>query len=196
MYGDDNLTIKSALYDLRKERTLIGKCIVNEDYTFKQVNGVLCGYFQCSPAELIGKRFTDITPEPDKTIDSDNALLVIRGERDHYQFPKQYHLPWMENPIYAVIDVLGVRDTEGAFLHFDVEIMEISKTEYLRLRKVVLKQKLSRLRRLLQSTGSLSIKELKGLVVWIALGLAVVRYAPEIIQISAREWLERLFPLP
>ena len=195
MDGRNDAEIKSALYDLRKERTLIGKCIVAEDFTFAEVNEVICRYFQCTKAELIGKKFTDITPEPDRTIDTDNALLVIRGGIDNYQFPKQYKLPWMEGITYAVIDVLGVRDDKGKFLYFDVEILEISKTEYLRLRKVVLKQKLGRLHLLLRSTGSLSMRDLKGAAVWIALAVAFVRYAPEIAQISLREWLDRLFPM-
>jgi len=194
--GSDDKTIKAALYDLRREHTLIGKCTVNEDFTFAGVNEVICRYFQCSPAELIGKRFTDITPEPDRTIDTDNALLVMRGERDHYQFPKQYRPPWMKAPTYAVIDVLGVRNIEGKFLHFDVEILEITKTEYLRLRKIVLKQKLGCLRHLLQSTGNLSTTELRGVAVLIALSIAFLRFAPEIAQISLREWLDRFFPLP
>ena len=195
MDGSDNDAIKAALHDIRREHTLIGKCSVNEDFTFKEVNEVICRYFQCTKAELIGKKFTDITPEPDKTIDADNALLVIRGEIDHYQFPKQYRLPWIEEVTYAVIDVVGIRDSEGKFLYFDVEILEISKTEYLRLRKVALKQKLSHFRQLLQSTGSLSTRDLKGLVVWVALLVMILRYAPEIVQISLMEWLDRLFPL-
>lgn len=187
---------KAVIYDLRREKTLIAKCIVEEDFRFREVNEVLCRYFQCTPAQLIGKPFTDITPEPDKTIDTDNALMVIRGQRDHYQFPKQYKLPWMEAVVYAVIDVLGVREESGQFLHFDVEILELSKAEYMRLRRVALKQKYGRLRHLLKSTGSLSASELKGAAVWVALTLITLRYATEAAQIGLREWLDRLWPLP
>lgn len=195
MKNDDELR-KAVIHDLRREKTLIGKCQVNEDFTFRQVNEVLCRYFQCTPAQLIGKTFTDITPEPDKTIDTDNALMVIRGQRDHYQFPKQYKLPWMEAVVYAVIDVLGIRDEGAAFLYFDVEILEISKAEYMRLRKVALKQKYGKLQRLLRSTGKLSISELKGMVAWAALFFLTIRYAKEAAQLSLAEWLDRLLPLP
>lgn len=68
----------------------VGKAIVNPDFTFRAVNQQFCKIVGVSPAELVGNKFTDITPEPLKTVDTKNAMLVKNGVIQSYLLPKTY----------------------------------------------------------------------------------------------------------
>lgn len=160
---------KALIYDLRKDKTLIGWAKISPEFIFLDVNEILCGYLSCTKAQLIGLPFTTITLPEDNEIDTMNAQAVKDGKFDHYQFPKRYKPAWLQSIVYVIIDVLGVRGAQGQFLYYDVQILEITKEEYLRLKKSVLKQESENLLRLLSWTGGLNLKQLKGLAIWMAL---------------------------
>ena len=67
-----------------------GKAIVNPDFTFRAVNQQFCKIVGVTPAELVGNKFTDLTPEPLRTVDRNNALLVKKGVIQSYLLPKTY----------------------------------------------------------------------------------------------------------
>lgn len=67
-----------------------GKAIVNPDFTFRAVNQQFCKIVGVTPAELVGNKFTDLTPEPLRTVDKNNALLVKKGIIQSYLLPKTY----------------------------------------------------------------------------------------------------------
>lgn len=185
---EDEVIEKSILYDLRKEKTLIGKCKVSPEFEFIEVNEILCEYLKCTPAQLIGEKFTTITLPDDNEIDVMNAQAVKDGKIDHYQFPKRYQPAWLPSIAYVIIDVLGVRNQIGEFLYYDVEILEISKQEYLQVKRHVLRQESANLTRLLSWTGGLSLNQLKGLAIWVALGAAGISLAAQM----KIEWLRSL----
>ena len=174
MEHEEEIVSKAILYDLRQDQTLIGKCKVNGNFEFIHVNDVLCDYFKCTKAELIGRPFTWITLPDDNPIDTLNAQAVKDGKIDNYQFVKRYKPEWLPYIVYTIIDVIGVRTQSGEFDYYDVEILEISKQEYLRLKRSILKDELGNLKRLLSWTGALNAQELKGMAVWIALIAATV----------------------
>lgn len=70
-----------------------GKAIVNPDFSFRAVNQQFCSILGVTAAELIGKKFSDITPEPLKSLDIQNAELVKKGLQESYLLPKIYELP-------------------------------------------------------------------------------------------------------
>jgi len=188
MVSDEN-TQKAILYDLRQDNTLVGKCKVAPDFRFIQVNDVLCGYLECTKAQLLSTTFPAITLPDDSPIDVLNAQAVKDGAIDGYQFPKRYRPLWLDRIVYVIIDVQGVRNTKGEFLYFDVEVLEISKQEYLRLRKSVLRQKSASLKTLLNWTGGLSVTQIKGLAVWIALIVISASIGVRIKLDMVKEWL-------
>lgn len=67
-----------------------GKAIVNPDFTFRSVNRQFCEIVGVTPAEIINSKFTDLTPEPVKTLDVKNAKLVKEGKIESYILPKVY----------------------------------------------------------------------------------------------------------
>lgn len=67
-----------------------GKAIVNPDFTFRAVNQQFCKIVGVTPAELVGNKFTDLTPEPLKSVDQKNAMLVRKGVIQSYLLPKTY----------------------------------------------------------------------------------------------------------
>lgn len=186
--------VKSAVHDIRFDKTLIAKAKVSAEFEFLRANEKTYEYFQCTPAQLIGRTFTDITPEPDRSLDAKNARMVIAGVIDTYQFPKQYQLPWMKDTVYAVIDVLGVRAPNGDFLYFDVEIIKISEKSYHELRRTVLKEESKSLQRFLLSSGDINIRELKGLFMWASIGLALLLSFTKDGRDVLHTVLERLLP--
>lgn len=189
---DEYTPQKAVLYDLRKNTTLIGKAKVAASFEFIEVNEVLCSYLACTPAELTGVKFTTITLPEDNNVGVLNAEAVKRGDIDHYQFPKRYKPEWLGYIVYVIIDVLGVRNAHGKFLYYDVEILEISKSEYLKLKRVVLKRESENLQRLLSWTGGLNLTQLKGLAVWVGLVTAALTVALQIKVEFLKAWLTKL----
>lgn len=119
------------LFRRRRNFTPVGWAKVSKDNVFLEVNDQLCEILGLTAAELVGRKFTEITPEPISTLDALSAKALAEGKIERYIFPKIY------NPrgviTYAVIWVLPATSLVGRFLHFDVEVMEIPEEEYHRL---------------------------------------------------------------
>lgn len=101
-----------------------GKAIVNPDFTFRSVNHQFCKILGVTAAELVNKQFTDLTPEPLKTLDKKNALLVMERVQESYLLPKTYEFPSGKR-VDVTLLVNGVYHQEtGEFLFFVSTIME------------------------------------------------------------------------
>lgn len=91
-----------------------GIAIVNEDFTFRTVNRQFCKIVGVTQAELVGKKFTDITPEPLRTLDALNAKLVIEGKgQKNYVLPKSYEFP-NGNKVDITLIARGVYGKDGS----------------------------------------------------------------------------------
>jgi len=110
-----------------------GKAILNKDFTFRSVNEQFCEILGVTPAELLDKKFTDITPEPDKTLDKQNAKLVIDGKSQGYLLKKIYELSDGRR-VPVLLLVAGVRKDNGDFDFFvsriiqDIELSDATPT--------------------------------------------------------------------
>lgn len=101
-----------------------GKAIVNSDFTFRSVNQQFCKMLDISPAELIGNKFTDVTPEPIKTVEVKNSILVRRGDIQSFLLPKTFELSTGRR-IDVTLLVSGVyHPTMGTFMFYVATIME------------------------------------------------------------------------
>jgi PAS domain S-box-containing protein len=121
---------KAAIYEKRFDESLIGRCIVSKDFVFQRVNATLCQYLGVTHGELLGKKFTDITPSPIKEIDLANAYLVIERVIERYRLPKVYQWEGTPRKVYVIIDVLGMYQENGDFKCFDVDILMIDRKTY------------------------------------------------------------------
>lgn len=100
-----------------------GTAIVNKGFEFIAVNPQFCKIVGVTPAELLGKKFTDITPLSVRELDARNAQLVIEGKITSYLLPKSYEfLSGVKADI--VLLVVGVYAPDGKFKFFVSRIME------------------------------------------------------------------------
>lgn len=96
--------------------------IVDRDFTFRSVNPQFCKLLGVTPAELIGARFQDITPQGIRELDEKNAKLVIAGSIDFYILPKTYQFG--ERKISVVLLVTRApKADQGDFQFFLSRIM-------------------------------------------------------------------------
>lgn len=101
-----------------------GKAIVNADFSFRSVNHQFCKILGVTPAELVNQKWTDMTPEPIRTLDQRNAELVKRNIIQSYLLPKTYEFPSGKR-VDVTLLVNGVYHLETKeFLFFVSTIME------------------------------------------------------------------------
>ena len=99
-----------------------GIAIVNSDFTFRSVNPQFCDIVGVSPAELIGRRFQDVTPVGVRVLEESNAKLVMEGVIDSYLLPKSYEFT-NGKKADVVLLTKGVYSEMGEFLFFLSRIM-------------------------------------------------------------------------
>ena len=96
---------------------------MNRDFEFTAVNPQFCDILGVTPAELLGKRFTDVTPISVRELDARNANLVIQGKIPSYLLPKSYEFS-DGTKTEVVLLVVGVYSETKDFLFFVSRIME------------------------------------------------------------------------
>ena len=105
--------------------SFVGKAIVSRDFEFLAVNDQFCEILGVTPAALLEHKFTDITPNPDRQLDQENASLVVKGKSPGYLLPKTYALS-DGRKIKVLLMVVGVFGPEG-FEFFVSRIVEAPK---------------------------------------------------------------------
>lgn len=100
-----------------------GWAIVNEDFTFRSVNQQFCDICGVTPAEIIGQKFSDITPAHIRKLDEANAKLIRQGKMRSYILPKSYEFA-SGAKVDVMLLVVGVFDQNDKFLHYVSRIMQ------------------------------------------------------------------------
>lgn len=106
-----------------------GIAIVNEDFTFRSVNPQFSKLLGVTPADLIGKRFQDITPVEIRELDEKNAELIIDGKIDFYVLPKSYSFADGSTVDVVLLVTRAPPASEGEFRFFLSRIMLDEKGE-------------------------------------------------------------------
>lgn len=70
--------------------SFVGLAIVNADFTFRSVNPQFCKLLGCTPAEIIGKRFQEVTHPAIRSREEENAKMLKDGLIDFYILPKTF----------------------------------------------------------------------------------------------------------
>lgn len=81
-----------------------GIAIVGEDFKFKAVNPQFARLLKVTPAELLNKKFSDVTVEWARLKDEENAKLVKEGMIPSYTMPKSYQ--FITNGQVRTVDVV------------------------------------------------------------------------------------------
>lgn len=100
-----------------------GTAIVNRDFTFRSANPQFCKLLGVTPADLIGKRFQDVTPPSIRELDEKNAQMVIDGLIDFYLLPKKYEFANNHEVDVVLLVTRAPLSHEGEFQFFVSRIM-------------------------------------------------------------------------
>lgn len=100
-----------------------GKAIVNQDFTFRSVNQQFCEILGMQPADFLDHTFTDLTPEPIRTLDRENADLVVQGRSPGYVMRKQYRRRDDSLTPEFMLLVVGIFKENGDFDFFASRII-------------------------------------------------------------------------
>ena len=95
-----------------------GWAIVNPDFTFRSVNNQFCDILKITPAEVIGKKFQDVTSAPLREIDETNARMVQQGLIDHYALEKDYEFQSGKKTRVVLLVTRVPKSEEGSFLFY------------------------------------------------------------------------------
>lgn len=132
-WDDLSIEVKALICDAARDPSFDGWAIVLEDYVFMDVNSQFCAICGVTPAELLGKKFTDITPERLGKLDARNADLVKEGWIPHYTIEKTYRFPVGEEEFRKVdveLLVVGIYHPEtGKFLCYLSRIMGMERKD-------------------------------------------------------------------
>lgn len=129
----DRLTDKERLLAWKASwnPSFAGIAIINEDFTFRSANPQFCNLLGVTPADLLGKRFQDITPPGLKELDEKNAQMVIDGIIDFYLLPKRYQFSDGREVSVVLLVTRAPSSSEGEFQFFVARIMLDQKGELL-----------------------------------------------------------------
>lgn len=108
------------------DTTAVGMAIVDRDGTFLEVNAALCNFLGYSEAELVGRRFQEITYPEDLLHNLELFDRLMQGELSYYHLEKRYvhsqgHLVW------GLLSVVLVRDAQGQPFYEVAQVQDISE---------------------------------------------------------------------
>jgi PAS domain S-box-containing protein len=108
------------------EDTSIGMALVGPDGRWLQVNRRLCEITGYSEAELLERRFQDITHPDDLEISTVQAGRLLAGGIGSYQLEKRY-LRSDGSTLWVMLSVSLVRNDEGTPLYYVAQLEDISE---------------------------------------------------------------------
>jgi diguanylate cyclase (GGDEF)-like protein/PAS domain S-box-containing protein len=108
----------------------LGMGLLDQDGRWVLVNHALCDITGYTSAELIGKRFQDITHPDDVESDVEPRRRLLAGEIAAFQTEMRYFNSVAET-MSALLSISLVRDQDGDPLHFIVQLQDISERKLL-----------------------------------------------------------------
>jgi diguanylate cyclase (GGDEF)-like protein/PAS domain S-box-containing protein len=120
----------SERFELVFERAPIGTGLIDQEGRWVLVNQALCDITGYTSAELIGRRFADITHPEDATADTARRQQLLDGEIPTFQTEKRYFNAAGET-MSALLSFSLVRDQNDEPLHFIVQMQDISERKHL-----------------------------------------------------------------
>ena len=103
--------------------SFVGIAIVNADFTFRSVNPQFCKLLGCTPAELIGRRFQEVTHPSVRTREEENAKMLKDGLIDFYVLPKSFQFSDGREKSVLLLVTRAPAENQGEFQFFVSNIM-------------------------------------------------------------------------
>lgn len=103
--------------------SFVGTAIVSKDFTFLSANPTFCKLLGVTLADLLGKRFQDITHPSIRAKDEQNAKFLIDGLQDYYILEKKYLFEDGREVDVVLLVTRAPLSSEGPFRFFVSRIM-------------------------------------------------------------------------
>ena len=121
----EQLRTSEARFASAFENAAIGMALVAPDGRWLKVNQALCDVVGYSAAELLAKRFEEITHPDDLDTDLDYHRRLLTDELQTYQLEKRYFHKQGQT-IWVLLSVSLVRDDRGQPLYFISQVQDIT----------------------------------------------------------------------
>lgn len=119
------LDVSEAQFSAVFQQAAAGMAIIGLDGRWLQVNRKVLEITGYGEAELLAKRFQDITVETDLAEDERQVVALLAGKSDSYTMEKRY---WRKDgsPVWVQLTVALARARDGKPLHFISVLQDIS----------------------------------------------------------------------
>ena len=121
----EQLRTSEARFASAFENAAIGMALVAPDGRWLKVNQALCDVVGYSAAELLAKRFEEITHPDDLDTDLDYHRRLLTDELQTYQLEKRYFHKQGQT-FWVLLSVSLVRDDRGQPLYFISQVQDIT----------------------------------------------------------------------
>lgn len=128
---------KARLFEHSYGRTIIGKTFIDKESRFSSPNSQLCKVLGVTPGTLQDVTVYESTTKLLSQIYKTNAKAMIQGEIDHFAIPHIFKID-SSTPVYTMISLLPVNNHKEECECLYMEVMQVSRREYIRLTKEVL----------------------------------------------------------
>ncbi len=124
--AEDNLRGSRAELSSIIENAPIGMALVEPDGAVSRVNKALCELLGYSADELLAMRFLDVVHPGDQMVAQEYMAGMLAGD-DCAMIPELRYCHRSGDVLWAVVNILLVRDQEGRPLHFISQVMDITQ---------------------------------------------------------------------
>jgi PAS domain S-box-containing protein len=121
----------------------VGMAMTGPDGFYLQVNPAFCAMLSRDERDLVGRHYSEVTPESEMAYAEDVLSRLRNGEINVFQGEKRYTHPTL-GIIHALVNTTAVRDDDGELLYSLTQMQDITERRHM---EEALRDSLDRLRK-------------------------------------------------
>lgn len=119
------LARSEAQFRLAMENAPIGMALADPSWRLQEVNAAMARLFAAEPAALVGRDLSALSHPDDRATERAQVQQLLAGVGDRFSVEKRYVRPDGQT-VWAVLDVVLVRQPDGAPDHFVVQLRDVT----------------------------------------------------------------------
>jgi diguanylate cyclase (GGDEF)-like protein/PAS domain S-box-containing protein len=119
------LARSEAQFRLAMENAPIGMALADAQWRLQEVNAAMARLFAADPAALVGRDLSALSHPDDRAYERAQVQRLLAGDGDRFTAEKRYLRPDGQT-VWAVLDVVLVRQADGAPDHFVVQLRDVT----------------------------------------------------------------------